>query len=312
MGFVVPLIAAFAKFAAPIIAKIAAFKVAGLAVGKLVIGSIVAAGTSFIGKLFKPSTPYITPAHVDRYRKQIDPNTPRKIVFGRTLGVADLRYYESSSDYKSLTEVYFPASHDCLLRRIWLGDKLVYDNGAVLQAYTNALTVVYISESSPSQTYNLLTGTKWGNTMRCSGLPVLYINYFNLHQKEHPFAQGIPDIVKIEVDGARVYDPRVVGVRAQDVNFHGSWRRGLAADGSLAVADAYRNPALQMLFLLLGWKIQDPTNTSRWTLVLGEGNAADDIDMSSFIAAANICDEPINLLEGGTHPRYRSDSVYSD
>ncbi len=36
------------------------------------------------------------------------------------------------------------------------------------------------------------------------------------------------------------------------------------------------------------------------------------IDLASFIAAANICDEPVALAAGGNEPRYRSDGVFSE
>ncbi|WP_407815396.1 hypothetical protein, partial [Staphylococcus aureus] len=69
-------------------------------------------------------------------------------------------------------------------------------------------------------------------------------------------------------------------------------------------ANACRNPALALLFFLLGWRIQNPS-TGAWKLAINKGIPAARIDLASFITAANLCDEPVTRADGTTEPRYR-------
>jgi hypothetical protein len=103
-----------------------------------------------------------------------------------------------------------------------------------------------------------------------------------------------PAAITIRGKGAFVYDPRLdstvaggSGTHARPTIRHWAWDD----NGS-------RNPALQLLFYLLGWKINGK-------LALGMGLPPARIDLPSFITAANICDESITLNGGGTEPRYR-------
>lgn len=54
--------------------------------------------------------------------------------------------------------------------------------------------------------------------------------------------------------------------------------------------DIGRNPALQALWYLLGWRITDPTDSEHITLVAGMGVDPEDIDFATFIQAANDCE----------------------
>ena len=69
--------------------------------------------------------------------------------------------------------------------------------------------------------------------------------------------------------------------------------------------NASRNPAIQLLWYLLGWRING-------RLAVGKGIPPARIDLASFITAANLCDEPVALAGGGTQPRYRSDGLFSE
>jgi hypothetical protein len=70
-------------------------------------------------------------------------------------------------------------------------------------------------------------------------------------------------------------------------------------------ADDTDNPALQLLWWLLGWEINNK-------LSVGCGVPYTRIDMPSFITAANICDENVTLAIGGTQKRYRTSGTASD
>src|SRR3546814_10792832 len=101
-------------------------------------------------------------------------------------------------------------------------------------------------------------------------------------------------------DGAPVYDPRkdssVGGSGSQQADNHASWTWD---------DNAARNPALQLLWYLLGWRIND-------RLALGRGVPVERIDLDSFMTAANACDETVVLAAGGSEPRYRSGGIFSE
>lgn len=75
--------------------------------------------------------------------------------------------------------------------------------------------------------------------------------------------------------------------------------------------DASNNPALQLLWYLLGWRITNPS-TLEELLVVGKGVPPARIDLDSFATAANMCDESVALDAGGTEPRYRTAGVFSE
>ncbi|MEG8021791.1 phage tail protein [Sphingomonas aerolata] len=75
--------------------------------------------------------------------------------------------------------------------------------------------------------------------------------------------------------------------------------------------EAGRNPALALLFYLIGWRIQNPT-TGEWKLAVGRGVPIDRINLDSFITAANLCDEPVLRTDGTSEPRYRCDGTFSE
>ena len=111
----------------------------------------------------------------------------------------------------------------------------------------------------------------------------------------------------IIVDGAPVYDPRLdgsveggSGPQRADDQATWAWSDGAA-----------RNPALQLLWYLLGWQIRNPS-TAAMKLAAGKGLPAARIDLQSFITAANLCDEPVARAGGTTEPRYRSDGIASE
>ncbi|MBW7837980.1 MAG: hypothetical protein H3C28_15240, partial [Sphingomonadales bacterium] len=71
--------------------------------------------------------------------------------------------------------------------------------------------------------------------------------------------------------------------------------------GSVAIG---KNPALQLLTYLIGWKIDGK-------LAWGMGVPATRINFASFITYANLCEESVALLAGGTVQRYESSLIDS-
>jgi hypothetical protein len=113
----------------------------------------------------------------------------------------------------------------------------------------------------------------------------------------------LPSRVTVIGDGAPLYDPR------KDSTIPGGSGSHRATDqstwGAYTNADDTDNPALQLLWWLLGWEINNK-------LSVGCGVPYTRIDMESFITAANACDENVTLAIGGTQKRYRTSGTASD
>lgn len=99
---------------------------------------------------------------------------------------------------------------------------------------------------------------------------ISYIYAFLTYDQD-VFANGLPNISAV-IKGKKVYDPRTEAV-------------------------AYSNNAALC--------VRDYLSNSTY----GLGASIDEIDDASFIAAANICDEDVNVLGGGTEKRYTMNGV---
>ncbi|KTT72612.1 phage tail protein [Sphingomonas endophytica] len=275
-----------------------------VAVGGPVVAAmqVVAAGASLLEP--KPKAPATLASSGDRLTVSINVREPRKIVLGSTAMATDLRDQEWSSDQKFLHRFIVTASHRVqAIREIWFDDKLVWTAaGGVLGDMAKWLQVATVLEGSPANAINI--GPRMGLSRRYTGCAYVHLRYQigrNAKKVDSPFAQSIPSRVTIIGDGAPVYDPRrdstvPGGSGPQRANDQSTWEWNESAG---------RNPALAMLFYLLGWRING-------RLAVGKGLPPARINLTSFIDAANLCDEPVAKASGGTEPRYRCDGVLSE
>lgn len=290
------------------VASAAALVVVGAMTGNFqMIAAGVSLGASSLQK--KPKAPDNSAELLSRLQVSIDPRTPRKMVFGTTAMATDIRDQEFSDSQTFLHRFIVVASHKVhAISEIWFDDKLAWTvAGGVQGDFVGYLDVTPILEGNAANAINL--GARMGTTRRYTGLAYVYLKFRlkgTSKKTESPFAQSVPSRLTIKGNGAFVYDPRL----DTTVGGSGSCR---ADDQSTWVwsADAGNNPALQLLWFLLGWRIQNPV-TSDWKLAVGKGVPASRINMASFIDAANLCDEAVALAAGGTEARYRSAGVVSE
>lgn len=281
----------------------------GISAGALLA---VSAGLQVLGGLLapRPKPPATSPANEDRLFASIDPRTPRKIVFGRTAMATDIRDQEYTDNQGYFHRFLVVAGHAATsVDEIWFDDKLAWTAAGGAQGdYKGYLDVAVRLEGSAGNAINI--SPRMGSSRRFTGLAYVHFRYrlTGLSKgKDSPFAQSIPSRVTIIGQGMPLYDPRLdssVGGsgehRAGDQN---SWRTGDLS--------RLRNPALQLLAYLLGWRIQNPV-TGEWRLSVGKGLPIERIDIASFITAANMCDEPVVAPGVGTEPRYRSDGIFQE
>jgi hypothetical protein len=287
-------------------------------VGLIVAGAItgnfqmVAVGISMGASLLapKPKAPAVSPAAADRLFASIDTRASRKIALGGSTALAtDIRDQELTDGQTYLHRFITVASHKIqAVEQVWFDDKLAWTSAGGAQGdFAGYLTITPVLEGSAANAINI--SARMGSSRRYTGCAYLHVRYkltgYN-KKSESPFAQSIPSRVTIVGKGALVYDPRL------DSTAGGSGVQRAADQTTWAWSDAAaRNPALQMLWYLLGWRIKNPV-TNQWKLVVGKGIPPDRIDIGSFITAANLCDELVAKAAGGTEPRYRSDGVFSE
>jgi hypothetical protein len=246
---------------------------------------------------------------LSRLNVSLDPSTPRKVVLGTTAMPLDLRYHESSgTDQEYVDYIIAVAAHKVTsITEIWFEEKQAWTlAGGVTGTYSGYLNVAVRTEGTADNYISINGGTKWGSSRRLTGCAYVHLRVKrtgNDKKAESPLVGGLPSRVTVIGDGALLYDPR------KDSTVPGGSGTHRATDqstwGAYTNADDTDNPALQLLWWMLGWQINGK-------LSVGCGIPYNRIDMASFITAANICDENVTLAIGGTQKRYRSSGTASD
>jgi len=277
----------------------------GVSAGTL---TLVSLGAGIMATLLTPK-PKLPPSQISRLNVSLDPSTPRKVVFGTTAMPLDMRYHESSgTDQEYVDYIVALAAHKVSsITEIWFEEKQAWTlAGGVTGTYSGYLTVAVRTEGTAGNYISINGGTKWGSSRRLTGCAYLHLRIKrtgNDKKAESPLANGLPSRITVIGDGALLYDPR------KDSTVPGGSGSHRATDqstwGAYTNADDTDNPALQLLWWMLGWEINNK-------LSVGCGVPYTRIDMESFITAANICDENVTLAIGGTQKRYRTSGTASD
>ena len=243
----------------------------------------------------------------------LNPDEFRKIVFGHAPAGNDLRYWEiyGSNGYD---QIIVAATHKVnSFQNLYLeGNACTLSSGNVTETIVSAsgtntvsgfLNVLYNTMGVTATNLAAGAGTLWNSSCSLTGL-AYYRFKWTYDSKKLP--NGFPSRIVQVVEGALVYDPR----RDSTVGGSGSHRANDQTTWSYSTTDSNgvpigRNNALQMLWYLIGWRIQSP-QTGNWTLVAGRGVNLSDIDYSSFILAANECESAqyytdMVLSTGDTH-----------
>lgn len=254
--------------------------------------------------LFGPKLPK---AQASRLNASFDPQAHRKFVIGETAMNTDIRYYEpSGTDQEYFDYIVAVAAHEVeSIDQIYFDDELAWTTAGVQGRYVGYLTVATRAVGTSANTISINGGGIWGSSCRLTGCAYVYFRVKrtgNDKRAESPLVNGLPNRITIKGKGAKLYDPRrdstvTGGSGAERANDQTTWGGGASTNRD--------NPAIQLLWFLLGYKINSK-------LSVGCGVPPERIDLASFITAANICDEAITLAAGGTQPRYRTAGVGSD
>ena len=287
------------------IAALMAASVGGIAVG----GTLIAIGASLALGGIAQAMAKMPQSQLSRLNPSLDPSTPRKAVFGTTAMPTDIRYHESSgTDQEYIDYILACTAHEVAsIDEIWFEEKKAWDaSTGVTSTYSGYLTVNVRTEGTSGNYISINGGAKWGSTCLLTGCSYVHIRIKrtgNSKKTESPLTSGLPGRVTIIGEGALLYDPRLDstvpgGSGSHRADDQSTW-------GSYTDPDDTDNPALQLLWWMLGWKINDK-------LSIGCGVPPERIDLESFITAANICDETVTLATGGSQARYRASGTATD
>jgi hypothetical protein len=204
--------------------------------------------------------------------------SPRRIVYGRARVSGTLAYAGTTGSTNEHLHLIIPLHHGEMdaVEAVYLNDLPSTD-----ARYTGFIRInTHLGASDQAADSDLLAeSSDWTTDHRLRGIGYLYAR---LTYGPAAFPTGIPNPSAI-IRGRKVYDPRS-GVTA--------WSN---------------NPALCILDYLIG-----TVPTASGTEPIGIGaDLNTEIDLDTFIAAANICDEQVSLAAGGTHARYTCDGVVS-
>lgn len=215
--------------------------------------------------------------------------------------IRDQEYEGDDDEY--LHRFIVVASHKVnSIEEIWFDDKLAWTvGGGVEDEYDGYLDVTPILEGTAGNAINI--SARMGTTRRYTGLAYVHFKYKltgNSKNASSPFAASVPSRLTIIGNAMAIYD-----VRKDSTRGGSGTHRIDDQDTWVWNTDACRNPALQLLNYLIGYKINDK-------LAVGKGIPPERIDLDSFLTAANACDETVTLALGGSEPRYRTDGIFSE
>jgi len=261
-----------------------------------------------------PKNPKGLASTSDRLNANINPRAYRGSAVGETAFHTDVAYQEfTGSDQEYYNQIVACASHGVQsIDEIWFDDELAWSaGGGVVSKFSGYLSVTTRTEGTTANAFTMTGSSSWTSaSSRFVGCAYVWLRYKltgNDKKTESPFAGGISSRITIKGKGAKLYDPRL----DTTVGGSGSHRADDQSTWAWVSDTVGRNPALQLLWFLLGYRITNPT-TSAEKLAVGAGLPPARIDLDSFITAANLCDESVALVVGGTEPRYRGDGVWNE
>ena len=231
------------------------------------------------------------------------PTAVRAIAFGRVGIAGQIIFRENIKNTGDtpdelliiLALAGYPATS---LEKFWLNGELIFDGdsttgpGAITTGkFANELVVDFRTGEEISSAFLGIAAlsTSWNAKTRIlRGIPCLGIR-FKISEKADSKFQPLA-----QIKGSKLYDPRL------DSTVPGGSGLHRFADPTTWAFSV--NPKLAELLYLRGADVNG-------TRIFGMNKAAAAIDLENFAAEANICEEQINVVGGGTIDRYTINGV---
>jgi len=249
--------------------------IAGLAAGTA--GAYFATtfvSTLVLGAVSKAMAKTPTGASITQQDKTVtsrQPIAPHNVIYGRTRIGGTILYMESTNANKYLHVVVAIAGHEIdEVEKFYFNDaEVTIDGSGNVNAgqYKDKARIKYKLGTDDQTAFADLVAesdSKWTNNHRVRGRALVYMR---LEYDQNVFINGVPNL-SVVVRGKKVYDPRTET---------SVW----SANPALCVTDYLTNNKYGMAAVY-----------------------ANEIDEEALIAAANICDEDVTKVGGGTENRY--------
>lgn len=244
-----------------------------------------------------------------------DSTQPRTILYGEATTGGVLAYVNTSGiKNEYLDFVVAVAGHEITaITDVWFDDDKIdaadinggASAGGVVSGTNKYAGVAWIYKylGTDTQTASSILTTaypsEWTSDHRGRGNAYVHIR---LRRDKEVFDQGPPNNFRFGYQGAKVYDPRL------DTTNGGSGSHRLSDPATWEYSN---NPALCCTDYLIGGAI---TNSATRVNMRGFGADPGDVDWSSVIAAANVCDENVTIPPASpatTQNRYECDGALS-
>lgn len=250
-----------------------------VAAGSIATAAAVAAATYTVSSLLAE-----TPKNFDlgeQLRGQLissrSPAADARIVYGETRLGGNIVYIETTgAKNETMFQAITIAGHEIQsIETVFANDEAL-----TLALVGDAYTTTYKGNAT-ALSFNFLLGTDTqaalpffaGTSAAAYQFKGIAVLAAKLVYNQDTFPNGIPNLT-VKLRGRKVFDPRT-STTAYSTN------------AALCIRDYLTNTAF------------------------GLGASADELDDTSFSAAANICDEDINLAAGGTEKRYTINGAFS-
>jgi hypothetical protein len=274
--------------------------VAATAVGKAFIGVGLSIGASYLMDRSEPQKSLGSRGR--QLSVRYETNEPREFAFGTCMSEGSLKYHNvygpNGNDY--VQYVFVLADHECDgLEAVYVNGKevtlepsetLTWVSGQPVTEYSGAMWIAFHNGAWGQSADGDLDARSSGWTSDHVGRGVCYVRV-TLKYDEVKFPQD-PSF-RFKFRGAKLYD----------------WRKDSTAggDGSHVWGDetTYEwsdNPVV----IWYNYRRGVFVNGHR---LVGMNTSADQMPLSHWTAAANACDEGVNLKAGGTEKRYRANGI---
>jgi len=230
--------------------------------------------TLVLGAVSKAMAKAPTGASITQQDKTVtsrQPIAPHNVIYGRTRIGGTILYMESTNANKYLHVVVAIAGHEIdAIEKFYFNDvEVTIDGSGNVEAgqYKDRARIQYKLGTDDQTAFTDLVAEsdgKWTNNHRVRGRALVYMR---LEYDQNVFINGVPNL-SVVVRGKKVYDPRTETT---------VW----SANPALCVTDYLTNNKYGMAAVY-----------------------ANEIDQEALIAAANICDEDVTKVGGGTENRY--------
>ena len=230
--------------------------------------------TLVLGAVSKAMAKTPTGASITQQDKTVtsrQPIAPHNVIYGRTRIGGTILYMESTNANKYLHVVVAIAGHEIdEVEKFYFNDvEVTIDGSGNVEAgqYKDKARIQYKLGTDDQTAFADLVAEsdgKWTNNHRVRGRALVYMR---LEYDQNVFINGVPNL-SVVVRGKKVYDPRTETT---------VW----SANPALCVTDYLTNNKYGMAAVY-----------------------AEEIEEEALIAAANICDEDVTKVGGGTENRY--------